>query len=72
MRHSVRYCYNQVRVRAIQSRWQLFICHLYSLKIKYFPLRAFLSHTRFHYRHHLLFILHNGILFDNSPQRYGT
>jgi len=28
-------------------------------KIRYFPLRAFLSHTRFHCRHRLLFILSN-------------
>jgi hypothetical protein len=26
-------------------------------KLKYFPLRAFLSHTHFHYRYCLLFIL---------------
>jgi hypothetical protein len=41
------------------------------LKIRYFPLRAFLSHTRFHCRHCLLFILQTGIII-HSTQRYGT
>ena len=39
------------------------------VKLKYFPLRAFLSHTRFHCRHGLLFILQDGIL---SIQQFAT
>jgi hypothetical protein len=37
--------------------------------LKYFPLRAFLSHTRFHYRQSLLFIL---FLRDNIFQYFAT
>jgi hypothetical protein len=37
--------------------------------LKYFPLRAFLSHARFHYRQSLLFILHTR---DNIFQYFAT